>query len=151
MKKFLFLVIFILLTMLFLASCSNAENTSIENGDITSEVGTSGAVFDPNAKFNTISIIVDGEVKYSGKYENNESITAFELLKKFCEDNALEYAHLDGYVNSIAGYNNSAERGWLYFFNGEMPTAPASDYNIVKGYDNTIEFKYMKYSEAFPK
>ena len=68
MKKILFLVIVTLFTVLFITSCVLFEKSTAEKGNVVSKEGAS---VDSNAKFNTINIIVDGELKYSGKYENN--------------------------------------------------------------------------------
>ncbi len=110
-----------------------------------------GCKSDSDVKYNTVNIIVNGEVRYTEKYENNSEITVFALLEKLCEDKKIEIKHLDGYVNSIDGLDNNAESGWLYYLNGEMPSVGANDCTILGGFDNTIEFKYLKYSEAFPE
>ena len=139
MKKLLFFTLITLMTIFSLFSCVDSGKKPTDN-----DKNTSGT-----AHYNTINIIVNGEVLHTAKYENNAQTTPFDLLVRICQDKKIEYAHLDGYVNSVSGYNNTADRGWLYFFNNQMPDVGASDYKITKGYDNTIDFKYMKYSEAF--
>lgn len=155
MKRILLLATMAIFAAFTLISCTS-NDVDEGNGDISQNVDdTAQNVQSENEKevaelyYNTINIIEDGELKYSAQYENTAEITAFELLCKICDDQNIEYGHLDGYVNSIDGLDNAADRGWLYYFNGEMPDVGAADYTIVKGFDNTVEFKYMKYSEAF--
>lgn len=155
MKKILLLITIAIFAAVTLISCTS-NDVGEENGDMRQNADdTVQDVQGEKEKesselcYNTINIIEDGELKYSAKYENTEEITVFELLCKICADQNIEYGHLDGYVNSVDGLDNAADRGWLYYFNGEMPDVGAADYTIVKGFDNTVEFKYMKYTEAF--
>lgn len=131
MKKILFLILVISSFMLLSCTDGGKQNETLH--------------------YNTVNIIIDGQVKYTAKYENDAQTTALNLLKKICDEFSIDYSHLDGYINAVDGYSNTAQKGWLYFFNGEMPDVGASDYTITKGFDNTIDFKYMKYSEAFPE
>ncbi len=134
MKKILFLVLLVSIFMLF--SCADGKSQHEQNDAL---------------HYNTVNITIDRELKYTAKYENNAQTTALDLLEKICNEFSIDFSHLDGYINSVDGYNNTAQKGWMYFFNGEMPDVGASDYIITKGYDNTVDFKYMNYSEAFPE
>lgn len=151
MKKFLHLILIVVIAATVLSSCKS-DDTALDDVLQNTDDVQQNVQVDNNAAelhYNTINIIEDGELKYTAKYENDAEITAFELLEKICADQNIEYGHLDGYVNSVDGLDNAADRGWLYYFNGEMPDVGASDYTIIKGFDNTVDFKYMKYSEAF--
>lgn len=144
MKKSIIFAIITLMSVVLLVSCGDNTDASIAPSLEERNISDS-------AQYNTINIIVNGELIHTAKYENNTEITAFDLLKRICEEQGIEYSHLDGYVNSVSGYANTAESGWLYFFNNEMPDVGASDFKITKGYDNIVDFKFMKYSEAFPE
>ena len=160
MKKILFLLLTAVFVVFSLISCNNNDLPEQADPKVQQpEVSTSknnqpadnGVQPEQGDYYNTINIVIDGEAKYTAKYPNTVEITVFELLKKICEDQNINYQHLEGYVNSIADYNNTATEGWIYYFNGEMPDVGASDCVISKGFDNTLDFKYMKYSEAFPE
>ena len=150
MKKTLLLLILSVLTAIFLVSCQN-DAQPVQESEKT--VNINAEQTEQQAEhYNTINVIINGETAYSAKYGNTAETTPLELLKKLCADNDIEVRHLDGYVNSVAGYTNAMDKGWIFFFNGKMPTdVGASDLKITKGYDNTVDFKYMMYSEAFPE
>ncbi|MBQ9940930.1 MAG: DUF4430 domain-containing protein [Clostridia bacterium] len=117
----------------------NYDNGEIKSGDME------------QTEYNTVNIYIGSELKYTKKYPNTSSVTVFDLIDTFCREQDIQLSHLDGYINGIDGVLNSADRGWFYYFNGNMPEASAADYTIVKGNDNVIDFKYLKFSEAFPE
>ena len=149
MKKTLLILILAVFSTVLLVSCKK-DIPPIQEPNVGNSVQ---AEQEPAAEhYNTINVIINGETVYSAKYGNVAETTPLELLKKLCADNEIEMRHLEGYVNSIAGYTNAVDKGWIFFFNEKMPTdVGASDLKITKGYDNTVDFKYMMYSEAFPE
>lgn len=152
MKKVLITVMILCMAAFVFVACNDKAEVEVpENG---AEENIAVETLEENveaANHNRISIFIGENIKNTAKYPNTEEITAFELLKKLCDDEGIELSHLDGYVNGIDGYNNTADEGWVYYFNGEMPNVAASDYTILKGHDNVVEFKYLKYSEVFPE
>lgn len=152
MKKLLMTMMILCVCVFAFAACN--EKNEIEAPVNEADKNVTVANLEENAEsnhYNTISIFIDHEIKYTAKYPNMGETTAFELLKMLCDNEEIELSHLDGYVNGIDGYSNTADKGWVYYFNGEMPDVGPDNYTIAKGHDNLVEFKYLKYSEAFPE
>ena len=156
MKKVLITMMILCMSIFAFAACNEKSEVEVPENDaeanVTVETLEDNAAAEPQADhYNVISIFIDHNIKNTAKYPNTAEITAFDLLKKICDDEGIELSHLDGYVNGIDGYSNTADKGWVYYFNGEMPDVGPADYTIAKGHDNVVEFKYLKYSEVFPE
>ena len=152
MKKLLVTLMILCVSAFALTACN--DKTESEANKSEEEENVAVETLEENAEaehYNRVSIFIGNEIMNTAKYPNMGEITVFELLKKLCDDEEIELSHLDGYVNGIAGYSNTGDEGWVYYFNGEMPDVGPESCTIAKGHDNLVEFKYLKYSEAFPE
>lgn len=75
------------------------------------------------------------------KYEFNESITAFDLLKK--SGLTLEFKNYDMgiFIEAIGNKKNGQDnKYWLYYVNGQMPMIAADKYILKPG--DKVEFRF---------
>lgn len=92
----------------------------------------------------TTLVIDDGEtvVEFSSK----EALTALELLRKGVEDNQMEVVvkeyDFGSLVESIKGMENTEEKAWIYYVNGESGTVGADQYELKDG--DVIEWRYTE-------
>ena len=82
---------------------------------------------------------------YSVTLENG--CTAYDILKKACDDNGVKINMSNGvYSTYIVGFNNIDEKdcgsgsGWLYFINGSSPSKSCAKYLVKNG--DSIVFSY---------
>ena len=136
MKKVLITLMILCMCIFTFVSCN--EKNEVETPENNAETNVAVETLEENEEsqseaehYNRISIFIDHEIMNTAEYPNTGEMTAFELLKKICDDEGIELSHLDGYVNGIDGYSNTAEKGWVYYFNGEMPNVGPADYIIT--------------------
>jgi len=122
-----------------LVGCSTDEQDEIqiqdqESADVEEELDSSTTEEDTAA----ISIVIDGETmeELSREVTVTEESTLFDVM-----ENNYDIEDSDGFISSIEGYEQDAgaQRYWLYYINGEMPTVGAKEY-VLQDEDH-IEWK----------
>ncbi len=101
------------------------------------------------AKEITLSVVgPDDTLNYSEAIYLSENETAFDALKKFCEDKGLSYKTKGKgsalYLTSVNGLSeraNGPESGWIYTVNAQMATVGCNAY--IPKENDLIEFKYI--------
>lgn len=94
-----------------------------------------------------VKLVIDTGIKaatYSAKL--NEEATVLSLLKQVSQENEIELK-LKEYdfgtmVESIGGKENSKERAWIYFLNGQTGDVGAGDKKLAAG--DLVEWKYIE-------
>jgi hypothetical protein len=75
-----------------------------------------------------------------------KQITAYDILIKAADENNIEIDaeqyDFGVFVRSIAGFENTNERAWIYFVNGESGQVSADNQEVNPG--DLIEWKYIK-------
>ncbi|MFH1280414.1 MAG: DUF5667 domain-containing protein [Candidatus Beckwithbacteria bacterium] len=112
-------------------------NDSEDSGVFTPEKLVEGLV-------NVTIKIDDGEAIV--EFTDSESKTALELLNKGAEANDIEVIikeyDFGSLVTAIGDKENSVEKAWIYYVNGESATVGADQYELKDG--DVIEWKYEK-------
>ncbi len=81
------------------------------------------------------------------KYTAKAGFTAYDALKKACEDNDIELtAKSSMYGTYVSGINNidefdcGSQSGWMYSINGNRPNVSASSQRVTDGDEITFEY-----------
>lgn len=81
------------------------------------------------------------------KYTAKAGFTAYDALKKACEDNGLKltakstmYGTYVSGINNIDGFDCGSQSGWMYSINGNRPNVSASSQRITDGDEITFEY-----------
>ena len=89
----------------------------------------------------------DGYIITGYKYTAKAGFTAFDVLKKACEDNGIKLtAKSSMYGTYVSGINNidefdcGSQSGWMYSINGNRPNVSASSRKINDGDEITFEY-----------
>lgn len=89
----------------------------------------------------------DGYIITGYKYTAKAGFTAFDVLKKACDDNGIKLtAKSSMYGTYVSGINNidefdcGSQSGWMYSINGNRPNASASSQKINDGDEITFEY-----------
>lgn len=89
----------------------------------------------------------DGYIITGYKYTAKAGFTAFDVLKKACEDNGIKLtAKSSMYGTYVSGINNidefdcGSQSGWMFSINGNRPNASASNQKINDGDEITFEY-----------
>ncbi|WP_178667398.1 DUF4430 domain-containing protein [uncultured Eubacterium sp.] len=89
----------------------------------------------------------DGYIIKGYKYTAKAGFTAYDVLKKACEDNGIKLtAKSSMYGTYVSGINNidefdcGGQSGWMYSINGNRPNVSASNQKINDGDEITFEY-----------
>ncbi|MGN0516983.1 DUF4430 domain-containing protein [Eubacterium sp.] len=89
----------------------------------------------------------DGYIITGYKYTAKAGFTAYDVLKKACEDNGIKLtAKSSMYGTYVSGINNidefdcGSQSGWMYCINGNRPNVSASSQKINDGDEITFEY-----------
>ena len=81
------------------------------------------------------------------KYTAKAGFTAYDALKKACEDNGIKLtAKSSMYGTYVSGINNidefdcGSQSGWMYSINGNRPNVSASSQRVTDGDEITFEY-----------
>ena len=81
------------------------------------------------------------------KYTAKSGFTAYDALKKACEDNGIKLtAKSSMYGTYVSGINNidefdcGSQSGWMYSINGNRPNVSASSQRVTDGDEITFEY-----------
>lgn len=81
------------------------------------------------------------------KYTAKAGFTAYDALKKACEDNGIKLtAKSSMYGTYVSGINNidefdcGSQSGWMYSINGNRPNVSASSQSVTDGDEITFEY-----------
>ena len=81
------------------------------------------------------------------KYTAKAGFTAYDVLKKACEDNGIKLtAKSSMYGTYVSGINNidefdcGSQSGWMYSINGNRPNVSASSQRVTDGDEITFEY-----------
>lgn len=81
------------------------------------------------------------------KYTAKAGFTAYDALKKACEDNGIKLtAQSTMYGTYVSGINNidefdcGSQSGWMYSINGNRPNVSASSQRVTDGDEITFEY-----------
>lgn len=90
----------------------------------------------------------DGYIITGYKYTAKAGFTAYDVLKKACEDNGIKLtAKSSMYGTYVSGINNidefdcGSQSGWMFSINGNRPNVSASSQKINDG--DKITFEYV--------
>ena len=89
----------------------------------------------------------DGYIITGYKYTAKAGFTAYDVLKKACEDNGIKLtAKSSMYGTYVSGINNidefdcGSQSGWMFSINGNRPNVSASSQKINDGDEITFEY-----------
>lgn len=89
----------------------------------------------------------DGYIITGYKYTAKAGFTAYDVLKKACEDNGIKLtAKSSMYGTYVSGINNidefdcGSQSGWMFSINGNRPNVSASNQKINDGDEITFEY-----------
>lgn len=93
------------------------------------------------------SLVIDfGDKRIEGSVELAEGENVFSLLQKVAGENDLEMEtkqyDFGVFVQSIDGYESSADMAWIYYVNGESGSVAADQHELTNG--DMVEWKYIE-------
>lgn len=81
------------------------------------------------------------------KYTAKAGFTAYDALKKACEDNGIKltakstmYGTYVSGINNIDEFDCGSQSGWMYSINGNRPNVSASSQRVTDGDEITFEY-----------
>ena len=81
------------------------------------------------------------------KYTAKAGFTAYDALKKACEDNGIKltakstmYGTYVSGINNIDEFDCGSQSGWMYSINGNRPNVSASSQSVTDGDEITFEY-----------
>lgn len=90
----------------------------------------------------------DGYIITGYKYTAKAGFTAYDVLKKACEDNGIKltskssmYGTYVSGINNIDEFDCGSQSGWMFSINGNRPNVSASSQKINDG--DKITFEYV--------
>lgn len=92
-------------------------------------------------------VLANGYIIKGYKYTAKAGFTAYDALKKACEDNGIKLtAKSSMYGTYVSGINNidefdcGSQSGWMYSINGNRPNVSASSQRVTDGDEITFEY-----------
>lgn len=89
----------------------------------------------------------DGYIITGYKYTAKAGFTAYDVLKKACEDNGIKltskssmYGTYVSGINNIDEFDCGSQSGWMFSINGNRPNVSASNQKINDGDEITFEY-----------
>lgn len=89
----------------------------------------------------------DGYIITGYKYTAKAGFTAYDVLKKACDDNGIKltskssmYGKYVSGINNIDEFDCGSQSGWMFSINGNRPNVSASSQKINDGDEITFEY-----------